>query len=396
MVLCMTDYVWRKTTKESVIKKPVTRSILLIIKKSSREKWFTTTEIYNEGKQKRIPGFPTSKTTILRALNSMSSHGIDILEKKEGLKGQAHHWRLIKSPFLFEELIVENEINTLKDISKRCFSNGKMECNYNNIIGDESVTIYGFPSHFSTISSNLLQQWKTSDKEFYEIITRMKKDMGDLYELAVRRRLYIFYEKVAELFHNPYNPWGWEKYHNLYNRHANRNKNIFEILKDPELMEAFLKVGRPSEEDVSSLDIELVAVFLYCLIFEQPLKWFDLQKTSIAVKADIQLIEVFRDLYPSKKDEIWGMLRGHEIDRELSEKLRSLVDFYNHLFPIHHLIAVMHGGSADKRELSSSDLCQLADIIDSKHTKAYRRLSKEYRSEKMKVTPDEILDGITR
>jgi len=383
----MTDYVWRNAKYESVIKKQITRQILSIIlsfKKELKKEQFTKAEVYNKGKRERIHGFPTSPITILRALNSMSLPDVGILEKKEGRPGCKNQYSLIKSPFPFEELIVENEIAELKGISKRCLSDGKKfgtsGYNYNDIIADESITIYGFPNH----------NFNKFEKEFNEIKTKMKKAMEDLYELAVRSRLDIFYEKIHGLFNKP---WGWEKF---YNRHVKRNKNHFEIMKDPEIIEAFSKIGHPSEGDVSPLDMEFSAVFLHCLISGQLNRWFDLQKTPIGIKRDmgLDLAEVFHEnFYPSKgKDKILSMLQSHKIDSGLSEELKSLVDFfYHYLFPIDHLIAVIHGGSTGRADSFSS----LHQLIYSEQIKAYRRLSEKYPSEKMKFTPDEILERIT-
>lgn len=336
----MTDYELRNASYDELIRRKLTKQIVTIMQTSEKE-MFTKSNVYNIGKKKYGFMFPTDPTTIFRYLNTMSRSDIGILKKIETGKGLPNRWKLIRSPYVYEELIVDADIEKLKELSEELFLTQKADTV--DIVADETITIYGFPSH----------NFHYYEKEFNKITTKIKKNLDELSEIASRSWTCYFFEKIDN----------------------------------------FLKKPMPL------LDKQLGIIFAFD-IFRSEFKFWkwlsiDSNERNQLVIPDIDLLNIFKkNFYPHKsKEEIFSMLKNYRVYKTFFKELKFLESFAEMLAfkYFSSLTAVVHGGLngrethegswvSSRMELMDKELIERFDKSINKHQEGF--IAEGFRTEK--------------
>jgi len=273
---------------------------LIQIFQDSNEGWLKKSKIHKKGKEKYGPDWPKDPDTIFRHLNTLSKPDVGILEKKIGGKGLPNKWRLRNSPYQYNELVVENEIENLKEVSKEIFTGRKENKNYCDITLDDKITVYGFPG----------QRNKDFDESFKNIQIKMKTAMTELFQLTWECRRRIFQDKLKDL-----------------------------------------------PIDVNSWDYSLLMIFIYCVIevgppdFKKLYDWFDIGKKRLKVIPKVTLAKEMKKNFFSylEVEDIIGKLKNHYFEKEFSEYLNSIFfEYIYYITNINDLVVVLHGGEIDR------------------------------------------------
>ncbi len=180
----------RLQSKGDILKnKPLTQYIVTIMLNPNKKE-ITRSEIHKLGQSKYGNKWPKGSDTIYHYLNSMTDD--DILELiKPKKKGMAYKWKVKKSPYSFETLVLDEDIDMLKLRGNECISNMKKGSPlYTDIIADEAMTIYGFPKNCS----------KDDKKELNRITKKMKDAMEELHGLTTWISFTRFLDEVTKLY----------------------------------------------------------------------------------------------------------------------------------------------------------------------------------------------------
>lgn len=331
----MTDYELRNASYDELIRRKLTKQIVTIMQTSEKER-LTKSNVYNIGKKKYGFMFPTDPTTIFRYLNTMSRSDIGILKKIETGKGLPNYWKLIRSPYVYEELIVDADIEKLKELSEDLFLTQKADTV--DIVADEIITIYGFPSH----------NFHYYEKEFNKITTKIKKNLDELSEIALRSWRHELLEKIINLLKKP----------------------------------------------MSLLDKQLGMILTYYIYMNGTVKhkWFT---SEGEFDLDLDLVTIFKqNFYSSKsREEIFNILNNHQFDGILLKEIEFL-ESLNEKIAFKYfssLTAVVHGSlngreiyegswASGRMELMDKELIERFDKSITKHQEGF--IAKTFRTEK--------------